>query len=373
MNKAKLKELINIETGSLNVQDSEKNGKYPFFSRKKEIYFLNEYTHDKEAIIVAGEGDFTPKYINGKFALHQRAYALSSTTELLSNKYLYYFIHTQKKILEKYSVGTTVQSLRKASFEELEIPLPPLHEQQKIASVLSVLDDQIELNNKINQALEDFAQTLYNYWFIQFEFPNEEGKPYKSSGGKMVWNEELKREIPEGWEVKKLKDSTMLNYGKNLPLKSIKGGCFSVYGANGIIGKHSQYTHENPCIIVGCRGSVGNVSRINEKCFITNNSISIESEDISYSFLFNYWKTQTFNKSITGSVQKQLTIENISKELMLLPSKSVEKKFSRKCDFLYNYIHQNEKQNQELAQLRDYLLPLLMNGQVTVSDELFQE
>ena len=129
--------------------------------------------------------------------------------ELVINEFLYYFL-TQKNVFEyvdKLSARTGGQTgVDLASLYKYPINLPNLTTQQKIASVLSSLDFKIELNNRINAELEAMAKTLYDYWFVQFDFPNEEGKPYKTSGGAMVWNEELKREVPEGWEVKALEE-----------------------------------------------------------------------------------------------------------------------------------------------------------------------
>jgi type I restriction enzyme S subunit len=122
--------------------------------------------------------------------------------------YVYYVLKNNYKLLRNASSGSTaLPMLNKTDFDNLKIVVhKEKNTQQKIAKVLSDLDAKIELNNKINTELEAMAKLIYNYWFVQFDFPNEEGKPYKSSGGKMVWNEELKREIPEGWEVKELVD-----------------------------------------------------------------------------------------------------------------------------------------------------------------------
>jgi type I restriction enzyme S subunit len=129
----------------------------------------------------------------------------------VDSKFLYYLI-TQKNITDYlHGIGTnstsSYPSIRPEDLGSLKFKVPPsFNEQKKIASVLSALDDKIELNNKINAELEQMAKTLYDYWFVQFDFPDANGNPYKSSGGAMVWSEELKREIPEGWGVKKLSD-----------------------------------------------------------------------------------------------------------------------------------------------------------------------
>ena len=119
--------------------------------------------------------------------------------------YMYYYLKYHVKEIEALGSGTTFKEVSKTAFEKYEISIPSLSVQQKIAAVLSSLDDKIALNKKINAKLEAMAKRLYDYWLVQFDFPNEEGKPYKTSGGKMVWNEVLKRKIPEGWEVVQIK------------------------------------------------------------------------------------------------------------------------------------------------------------------------
>ena len=128
--------------------------------------------------------------------------------DLVDYKYFTYFFHTkegQKRLLaNKCHVGVPALAQATTNFKQVEIPLPDLPTQQKIASVLSALDAKIALNNRINAELETMAKTLYDYWFVQYEFPDAEGKPYKTNGGEMIWNEDLKREIPQGWEVRTL-------------------------------------------------------------------------------------------------------------------------------------------------------------------------
>ena len=137
--------------------------------------------------------------------LGQRLVLIKPNLNKINNKYLLYALlseYTQKQIQQSNNTGSIVSNLRIPLLKNLDIPLN--NNQDKIASILSSLDDKIELNNRINSELENLAKTIYDYWFVQFDFPDENGKPYKSSGGKMVYNQELKREIPAGWEVKKL-------------------------------------------------------------------------------------------------------------------------------------------------------------------------
>ena len=145
-------------------------------------------------------------------------------------EYVAYYTRTKrfKKSISSSS-GTNINNLNQGILGNVKIPLIPLEKQKAISNVLSKIDKKIDLNNKINAELESIAKLIYDYWFVQFDFPDSNGRPYKNSGGKMVWNEELKREIPEGWEVHRL--SKYLNIGSGHPFDSnsyIKNGKFKV-------------------------------------------------------------------------------------------------------------------------------------------------
>ncbi|MFM6221479.1 MAG: restriction endonuclease subunit S, partial [Dolichospermum sp.] len=139
-----------------------------------------------------------------KYIISQSQFRVTLKTELVDPKYFVYYFHTaegQKRLLANKSyVGVPALAQATSNFRLINFPLPELKTQKKIASILSSLDDKIELNNRINSELENLAKTIYDYWFVQFDFPDENGTPYKSCGGKMVYNQELKREIPAGWE-----------------------------------------------------------------------------------------------------------------------------------------------------------------------------
>src|SRR5690606_36085683 len=200
-------------------------------------------------------------------------------------KYIYYLLKSLN--LNDYKSGSGVPTMNRNHLHPLRvIATKDLPTQQKIASVLSALDDKIELNNKINAELEAMAKTLYDYWFVQFEFPNADGKPYKSSGGKMVYNETLKREIPEGWEVKRLDEvenniitgktpstSKEEYFGGNIPFVTIDDirkqlfifkseRTLTKLGADSQKSKYLEYGD----ISVSCIGTVGVIGIVGTLC-----------------------------------------------------------------------------------------------------------
>jgi type I restriction enzyme S subunit len=163
----KLGELANIKTGNLNAQDAEEDGEYTFFDRSEDIKRYKEYSFDNEALIYAGEGsEFLPRYFNGKYGLHQRAYSISNTDNNINVKFLYYYMITQNNHFLRMAVGSTVKSLRMDCFEKCMIKLPNQNEQQKIADFLTNLDDKINLTEqKLNQARQ-FKKALLQEMFV---------------------------------------------------------------------------------------------------------------------------------------------------------------------------------------------------------------
>lgn len=247
--------------------------------------------------------------------------------------------------------------------------------QKKIGSLLKALDSKIENNNKINAELELMAKTIYDYWFLQFEFPNEEGKPYKSSGGKMVWNEELKREIPEGWEVTTIGDVTVCHDSKRIPLtgnerEEIKGN-IPYYGATGIMGYVNRPIFDGDYVLVAEDGSVMNekgnpiIQRVSGKIWVNNHAHVLEPiKNYSCKLLMMILKDIPVAAIKTGSIQMKINQENLNKVKILDIPNEIKKQINKQFETIDKMILENNKENQELASLRDFLLPLLMNEQV---------
>ena len=170
--------------------------------------------------------------------------------------YLYYVLKSLN--LNSKQIGSSqpliTQSMLKDMVVDIEIDI---EKQKKIANSISIIDQKIQINNQINQELEAMAKTLYDYWFVQFDFPDQNGKPYKSSGGKMVYHPELKREIPEGWGVEKLKYFLTIKNGKDH--KNLQDGKFAVYGSGGIMRSVTDYLYSGESILFPRKGTLNNV------------------------------------------------------------------------------------------------------------------
>lgn len=289
------------------------------------------------------------------------------------------------------SKGTKMPRGDKNQILEFEIPNVELPIQKRIASVLSALDDKIELNNKINAELEAMAKTLYDYWFVQFDFPDANDKPYKSSGGKMVWNEALKRDIPGGWEVKKIRNiaktgsggtpkSTEKAFYENGTIPWINSGelnnAFIVSTENFIseLGMNNSSAKLFPAktILMAMYGATAGKTSIISFEATTNQAICaiMPLNDLFFyytKFVLDDMYQYLINLS-TGSARDNLSQEKIKELNIIIPYNKTIKAFSTTVNQFYNKIENNLIQNQELAQLRDWLLPMLMNGQVTVSE-----
>ncbi|MBO4483070.1 MAG: restriction endonuclease subunit S [Prevotella sp.] len=226
----------------------------------------------------------------------------------------------------------------------------------------------------INQNLEALAKQIYDYWFVQFDFPNEEGNPYKSSGGKMVWNEKLKIKIPLDWQDSTLEDICNMYQPQTIGTDMLlPDGKYRVYGANGIVGHYNKYNHTNSEIAMACRGnSCGTLNRTMPYSWITGNAMVIQLKDLSISneYIKQALKYMNIKGAITGSGQPQLTRENLKTVSCIKPLYNVLIAYSQKVAPIVNYQIQIIEEIDQLTKQRDELLPLLMNGQVSLNSDL---
>lgn len=317
-------------------------------------------------------------------------------SESLDVEYLYYYLSKVGKSLSSAASITTIPYLSKRFFQDFEITLPDLFEQQKIASVLSALDDKIELNNKINAELEQMAKTLYDYWFVQFDFPNEEGKPYKSSGSKMVYNEVLKREIPEGWEIKNIEDiceivDCLHSKKPNHVFENDKYYLLQLNNLldNGLIDISKKYyvskkdfefwtsriiIKEHDILFTNA-GRVAQTTQVSKEIIagIGRNITAVRPKNISPTFCYLSIngidiQKQILNNIDQGAFFQSFNVKGIKLLNFIYPPTDIQKKFEKIVYQIRRKRELNLQQNQEFVSLRDWLLPMLMNGQVKVED-----
>lgn len=361
-----------IKTGKLDANAAVKDGSYPFFTCAEHPDLIDHFAFDDDVVLVAGNnanGNFHVNRFTGKFNAYQRTYVLSAK-DGVDIDYIYYALKLELKHLKEKSQGSQTKFLTMPILNGINLQDLNLTEQKKISGVLRVIDEKISLNHRINAELESVAKALYEYWFVQYDFPDLNGKPYKSSGGTMVYNDLLKRPIPDGWETTELGNLAELYQPKTISEKEMSiNGKYLVYGANGIVGRYDQYNHDKSEVVITCRGnSCGEINITRPFAWITGNAMVVKpTEDhVAVDYLFNLLKRSGIHKVITGSAQPQITRTNLSPVLTVSPPKSLLSDYSKIVSDSFDKRIAVLEENEYLENFRDWLLPLLMNGQVTV-------
>jgi type I restriction enzyme S subunit len=336
------------------------------------------------------------------YVVSTKLMVLRNINPLVDNKYFYYYLTNDSMLaILQVRAENRIGSFPQITFDLLSeyfIRVPKLAEQKQIANFLSTIDTKIELNNHINTELEAMAKTLYDYWFVQFDFPDKNGKPYKTSGGKMVWNEELKREIPEGWE-----DGTFADYCPSTGGFAFKSNWWTTEGVAVAKIKDIQenYTLDTSDlaridisdkeiddkflakagdVLVAMTGAtVGKYAIVP----ITDYPIYVNQRVGYFSlgndptkrlpFLINSMNQSYFRNAIftlaNGAAQPNISNEQINTIQLLIPVKKLINTYNETFHSHYKKILNNQLENKKLTELRDWLLPMLMNGQVKVMDE----
>lgn len=314
-------------------------------------------------------------------------------TNVTYPKFMAFYLRSElfRKTMRNNAIMTLRASFNEQIFSYLDLLLPEYDEQVKIGDFLYSTIEKTEINNKINVELEAMAKLIYDYWFVQFDFPIStataaamgkpelEGKPYKASGGPMVYNKQLKREIPEGWEVKELDEIINIYDSKRVPLsknqRDLRKGNIPYYGATEIMDYIDDFIFDDDYILIAEDGSVMNqdgfpvVQFIWGKTWVNNHAHVIQAKDKSQNeFLFQLVKRIPVVLIKTGSIQMKINQENLKKYKILAPSEELIIAFSDKASDFRKMLINNIEQNQKLSELRYWLLPMLMNGQVIIKE-----
>ena len=312
--------------------------------------------------------------------LGQRMVLLHPDATVCNGKFLMYSLlspFVQKQIKRSDTTGSVVSNLCIPDLCALEIPYVNIERQECIVALLSDIDAKIDNNNAIAAELEGMAKDLYDYWFVQFDFPDENGKPYKSSGGKMVWNEELKREIPEGWEATNIGAITICHDSERIPVSGEKRkmmiGSIPYYGATEIMGHVNRAIFNGDYVLLAEDGSVMDdsghpiIQRISGPSWVNNHAHVLEPEKTySCRLLMMILKDIPVVQIKTGSIQWKINQENLNQyKIANIPS-ALRALAVSKLEPIDSMLLDLKKENEELTSLRDFLLPMLMNGQVKV-------
>lgn len=389
-----LKDACYITTGKLDANQSIKNGIYPFFTCAEFPDAINTYAFDCDAVLVAGNnarGNFHVNRYKGKFNAYQRTYVLTSK-ENFDIDFIFYSLKLELKRLKEKSQGSQTKFLTLPILQNIHFSSILINEQKSIAAVLSALDKKIALNKQINARLEEMAKTLYDYWFVQFDFPDTNGKPYKSSGGEMVFDETLKREIPKGWEVKSLGEIVNFKNGINYSSDDVGDSVSYIVNVRDV-SNSSIFIHEDDLDIVNLQSDKLQAYQIKEntilvarsgnpgatRLLINTNKLVVycgfiiaaepkESNLLNLLFWFLKNQEERISDISAGTVLKNVSQDVLKRGCIVIPDKFILNKFNEFNRNIFAEISSMIKQNHRLTQLRDFLLPMLMNGQVSVAE-----
>ena len=382
--KVKLGDQVEFQRGYDLTHENMHGGQYPVVGSTSIIGWHNEYKAE-DGITLGRSGTVgLPQLINGRYWPHNTSLF---TTDLKGNdrEYLYYLLTNLH--IDKMKTGSNIPTLNRNDIYPLEVPFETdIQEQRKVSRFLSTIDSKIANNDTLCASLESMSKLIYDYWFVQFDFPDENGKPYKSSGGKMVWNEELKREIPEGWEV---------------------GNLYEIADfVNGLACQRYRPVDENhrlPVIKIGemhtgfgpdvewARDDVSPKNIINNGDILFSWSATLETiiwnkgrgvlnqhifkvipklmnkyyvfQQLS-SYIVNFIRMAEARKTTMGHI----TTDHLKQSRIIIPPLYIAEQYGQIVATIYNKYLECSEENQQLASLRDFLLPMLMNGQVTFKD-----
>ena len=252
----------------------------------------------------------------------------------------------------------------------LRYEMPTLsYSEESIGTFFQNIDYKIRLNEKINQNLEAMTKQLYDYWFVQFDFPNEEGKPYKSSGGEMVWNEKLKRKIPKGWDNCTLEYFLTIKNGRDH--KHLAEGVYPVYGSGGEMRRVNENLYRGESVLMPRKGTLNNIMYVDE-AFWTVDTMFYSEMKVPYcaKYIFFAIKDIDFTRWDSGTGVPSMTASTLYNLPMIKPHKDLLKRFDKTITPIFYKMKQIRVECEELTKQRDELLPLLMNGQVSVNSDL---
>jgi type I restriction enzyme S subunit len=364
---AKLGNIVSFKTGRLNSNAATPNGPYPFFTCSPTTLTTDSYSFDTECVLMAGNnasGVYTVKYFKGKFDAYQRTYVIRSLDDQrLLNRFLYYALRTKLEMLKSISTGAATKFLTLAILRDIEMAIPPLSTQRKIAAILSAYDDLIEKNLRRIKILEEIAQLVYHEWFVNFRFPgHEQVRMVESELGP----------IPEGWDAVRTEDLVKrIPSGKRYEQRTVSPvGSVPVLdqGRSGIIGYHDdepgvRASEERPVVVFA-----------NHTCYQRIIHYPFSAIQNVLPFVANperrsniYWLHWATKDLVEFNDYKGHWPEFMTKRLVCPPTNYTEE-FGQVVNPIMRLIYKLEIQNQILQRTRDLLLPKLISGELDVSE-----
>ncbi|MDE7118779.1 MAG: restriction endonuclease subunit S [Bacteroidaceae bacterium] len=390
-------EYIRLTCGNFDYQ----NNCFKENTSKDNLYYIGDFKQEflmqegdiitpltEQAIGLLGSTAIIPE--SGKYIQSQDVAKIVCKEDLLDKNFAFYLISSTivKQQLSAAAQQTKIRHTSPDKIKDCTVWIPCLAEQKRIGNLLRIIDRKIELNRAINQNLEAMAKQLYDYWFVQFDFPDENGKPYKSSGGKMVWNEKLKREIPHGWFASNICIiADILSGGtpnKTNPLFWEKGiiPFFGPTDCNGNVFQIDTADHitqdglehcasslfEEGVVIITARGSIGKQIIVGAPMAMNQSCYAFRSKKGEYEYLYflTIQLIDCLKAKGSGSVFKSIITSDIENSLLCIAGANMVTKFCKTVKPLLQKIKENTIELSNLIKQRNELLPLLLNGQITI-------
>ena len=393
VNPKRLGDLITLKRGYDLPEKDRIDGEFPVISSSGISGYHNDFKVEGEGVITGRYGTLGKMYfVDGKYWPHNTALYVK---DFKGNdpKYIYYLLSCIGRI--RTSDKSAVPGVNRNELHEMAVPaIEDKQSQIAVRNLLWAIEEKIDLNNKINAELEAMAKLIYDYWFVQFDFPDANGNPYKSSTGKMVYSEELKREIPEGWSAGTLNDLgqivggstpsttvstnfcengtpwiTPKDLSKNVGNKFISRGEQNVSDAG--IKSASLKVYPKGTVLMSSRAPIGYLA-IARNSLTTNQGFKSFIPNKGFSSNFIFYTAKHVMKAIvqysSGSTFKEVSGSTLKTVKVCLPTATIIELFTNRMESIAERQSLAELENQKLIQLRDWLLPMLMNGQVSISN-----
>lgn len=384
-----LQDVLEIKYGKNQKKVKDDNGQYPILGTGGLMGYANDYLYDKPSVLIGRKGSISKvRYIAEPFWTVDTLFYTIVNEKVVYPRFIYYYL--SQIDFNYYNEGTTIPSLRTQTLNQIKLHLPNLNGQKNILEILNPIDEKIELNNSIISNLEQLAQTLFKHWFVDFEFPNEEGKPCKSSGGKMVESE--LGVIPEGWEVKQLNEvvkhsKKSFNPNKeeqtqvaHFSLPAYDSKRYPILEDSKTIKSNKYYINKSSVMF----------SKMNPKTprtwlpNIQNKYINVCSSEYvvldtslyeNKGYIFSIINSDDFNNYLvnnaTGSTNSRQRVRpEISLKYTFAYNEIIAREFEEKVDSFYKKIINLREEIFTLSNLRDTLLPKLLSGEIELPDDL---
>lgn len=394
--KTNVPEYWNGNIGWLSIVDFGNVNKYVYTSEKtiteKGVKESSTNILDNDDIIISARGTVGAlAKIGVPMAFNQSCFGLRALDSMIDSDYLFYYLKNHISNIRKKTQGSVFETINLNTFDQIEIIYPEIEAQKKIGFLLSLIDRKIDCNTKINDNLYQIIQIIYDYWFTQFDFPDENGKPYRSSGGKMLWNESIKKEIPMNWIVSGVKDNELFTIIKPGLETFEEKTYYATAEINGTaISSGNKVTYDNRESRANMQPSINSVWFAKMKnstkhlflnkemmSFINDSILStgfcgLQCSEYSFEYVSSYIANPLFeivkDSLAHGATQESVNNDDLENIRIIIPDQQTLSNFHEKTKALYQTISNNIIENKKLSDLRDWLVPMLMNGQATIEE-----